>query len=85
VRIYDISIVMCSSRPGCDCSRYFDLSNVKGHKKCGSQEAACIYCTASCKNFGTAIENKIQSEIKAFCDGERENYYQHLLSVTEET
>jgi hypothetical protein len=68
------------SRPGCDCTHYYDLSNVKGHKKCGSQEAACIYCTASCEKFGTAMRNRIRREVEAFCNGEREDFYQHLLT-----
>jgi hypothetical protein len=72
------------SRPGCDCTHYWDLSNVKGHKKCGSQEAACVYCTASCKEFGTAIKVKIERESKAFCGGKRDDYYRHLLSTTED-
>ena len=80
-----LSFCRRASRAGCECSRYFDLSNVKGHKKCGSQEAACIYCTASCERFGTAIRNKIKGEIEAFCGGKREDYYQHLLSATEGT
>jgi hypothetical protein len=72
------------SRPGCDCSRYCDLSNVKGHKKCGSQEAACIYCTASCERFGIATRDRTKREIEAFCSGEREDCYQHLLTTARE-
>ena len=68
-----------SSRLGCMCSRYFDLSNIKGHKKCGSQGAACIYCTASSKAFGKTIKDKLTGEIEAFKNGERDDYYQHLL------
>jgi hypothetical protein len=79
-----ISFERRPSRPGCDCSRYFDLSNVKGHKKCGSQEAACIYCTASCKRFGTTIRDRTKREIEAFCNGEREDFYQRLLPAAEE-
>lgn len=71
------------SRPGCDCTHYYDLSNVKGHKKCGSQEAACIYCTASCERFGPAIRDRTKREIEAFCNGEREDFYRHLLSTSE--
>ena len=70
------------SRPGCDCTHYWDLSNVKGHKKCGSQEAACVYCTASCKDFGTAIKAKIAREIEAYRRGEREKCYEHLFAAS---
>ncbi|MFC1601280.1 DUF1848 family protein [Candidatus Sumerlaeota bacterium] len=72
----------CKSRPsrlGCDCSKYFDLSGVKGHKKCGSQDAACIYCTACAKDFGATIKEMIQAEITAYCDGEREDWYRPLI------
>jgi Domain of unknown function (DUF1848) len=75
-----LSFVRRSSRPGCDCSRYLDLSNVKGHKKCGSQEAACVYCTASCKKFGSAIKRKLALELEAYGRGEREEVYAHLLT-----
>ena len=57
------------SRPGCDCTFYYDLSNVTGHKKCGSQEAACIYCSASCKQFGPSIKKRLREEIEAFNNG----------------
>jgi hypothetical protein len=67
------------SRLGCQCSRYFDLSNVKGHKKCGSQDAACIYCTACSKVFGKTIKHELAKEIESFKNGKREDYYQHLL------
>jgi hypothetical protein len=70
-----------SSRLGCQCSRYFDLSNIKGHKKCGSQEAACIYCTASAKDFGISIKNILTEEIKDFNSGKRDDFYQHLLEI----
>jgi len=70
-----------SSRPGCQCSHYIDLSNIKGHKKCGSQDAACIYCTASAKNFGTSIKNILTKEIKDFNSGKRDDFYQHLLEI----
>jgi hypothetical protein len=72
------------SRPGCGCSRYFDLSNVKGHKKCGSQDAACLYCTASCERFGAEIKDKAKREIQAFSNGEREEQYRYLLCSDEE-
>lgn len=68
-----------SSRLGCQCSQYFDLSNVKGHKKCGSQDAACIYCTACSKVFGKKIKDKLAKEIEAFKNSKRDDYYQHLL------
>ncbi|MFC1788365.1 DUF1848 family protein [Thermodesulfobacteriota bacterium] len=68
-----------SSRLGCMCSRYFDLSNIKGHKKCGSQDAACIYCTASSKAFGKTIKDKLTREIEAFKNAQRDDYYQHLM------
>ncbi len=68
-----------SSRGGCMCSRYFDLSNIKGHKKCGSQDAACIYCTSSSEVFGKTIRDKLASEIEAFKNGERDDYYKHLM------
>jgi len=74
-----ISFAKRPSRKGCQCSKYFDLSNVKGHKKCGSQNAACIYCTACAKTFGKTIQNKIKAEIDAFCNGSRDEYYKHLL------
>ena len=74
-----LSTASRSSRSGCKCSRYFDLSNIKGHKKCGSQDAACIYCTACSKTFGGKIINKLKKEIEAFKNGERDDYYQHLL------
>jgi hypothetical protein len=70
-----------SSRLGCQCSRYIDLSNIKGHKKCGSQEAACIYCTASAKDFGISIKNRLTEEIKDFNSGKRDDFYQHLLEI----
>jgi hypothetical protein len=72
------------SRPGCDCTFYYDLSNVKGNRKCGSQEAACIYCSASCERFSTTIKDRTKREIEAFCNGEREDLYQHLLTSTRE-
>jgi len=71
------------SCPGCDCTHYYDLSNVKGHKKCGSQEAACLYCTASCKSFGKAIKDKMKQEIEAFCNGEHAELYEPLFERTE--
>ena len=77
-----ISFERRASRPGCDCTLYLDLSNVTGHKKCGSQEAACVYCTASCKKFGPAIKAKIAREIEAYRRGEREKYYEHLIAAS---
>ena len=74
-----LSAIGRPSRLGCQCSRYFDLSNIKGHKKCGSQDAACIYCTACSKVFGKSIKNKLTKEIEAFRNSERDDYYQHLL------
>ena len=68
-----------ASRLGCQCSRYFDLSNIKGHKKCGSQDAACLYCTACSKVFGKTVKEKLAQEIEAFKKGERDDYYVHLL------
>lgn len=44
-----------SSRKGCLCTAYWDLSYVKGHKKCGSQSPACLYCSASSHTFGKSI------------------------------
>lgn len=79
-----ISFKPSPSRPGCDCTHYYDLSNVKGHKKCGSQEAACIYCTASCKRFGAAMRNKTKQAIDAFCNGEQEELHHHLLASQKE-
>ncbi len=35
-----------SSRKGCHCSAYWDLSNIKGHRKCGSRSPVCLYCSA---------------------------------------
>jgi hypothetical protein len=67
------------SRLGCLCSNYIDLSNIKGHKKCGSQDAACIYCTACSKAFGKSIRNTLTTEIKAFKNGKRDDFYRHLL------
>jgi hypothetical protein len=69
------------SRPGCQCSHYFDFSNVKGHKKCGSQDAACIYCTACSKVFGKSIKDILTEEIKDFNSGKRDDFYQHLLEI----
>ena len=69
-----------SSRLGCQCSRYFDLSKIMGHKKCGSQDAACIYCTACSKLFGKKIKNILKNEIDYFISGKRDEYYQHLFS-----
>ena len=74
-----LSTVGRSSRLGCQCSHYIDLSNIKGHKKCGSQDAACIYCTACSKVFGEKIKNKLAKEIQDFNNGNRDGYYQHLL------
>lgn len=71
------------SRPGCGCSKYFDLSGVKGHKKCGSQDAACIYCTACAKDFGVTLKEKIRAEIRAYCNRDREKQYQHLFELRE--
>jgi len=68
-----------SSRLGCQCSHYIDLSNIKGHKKCGSQEAACIYCTACSKAFGKSIRNTLTKEIEAYKIGKRDDFYRHLL------
>jgi hypothetical protein len=68
-----------SSRLGCQCSHYFDLSNVKGHAKCGSQDAACIYCTACSKVFGKKVMNILKNEIDDFISGKRDEYYQHLF------
>lgn len=79
-----ISFTPRPSRPGCDCTHYYDLSNVKGHKKCGSQDAACLYCTASCKKFGATIIEKTKQELEAFCNGERKEFYQLLLSKPHE-
>ena len=73
------------SRPGCDCTYYYDLSNVKGHKKCGSQEAACLYCTASCERYGVTIKEKTKQELAAFCNGEREEFYRLLLPKPDKT
>jgi DNA repair photolyase len=74
-----------ASRLGCQCSRYFDLSNIKGHKKCGSQDAACIYCTACSKVFGETVKKKLSQEIEAFKKGERDDYYAHLLADVKKT
>lgn len=71
------------SRPGCGCTHYFDLSNVKGHKKCGSQVAGCAYCTSSCERFGAVIRDKMKREIEAFCNHEREDRYRYLLACDE--
>jgi len=76
-----LSFEVRSSRPGCQCSHYIDLSNIKGHKKCGSQDAACIYCTASAKDFGISIKNILTKEIKDFNSGKRDDFYQHLLEI----
>lgn len=46
-----------SSRLGCQCSRYFDLSNIKGHKKCGSQ----VF------RWGCNLENKT-ADRRQLCD-----------------
>ncbi|MBI5242293.1 MAG: DUF1848 family protein [Elusimicrobia bacterium] len=48
-----------SSREGCRCSAYWDLSNAKGHKKCGSGEAACLYCTACNEKFSADLWKKV--------------------------
>jgi len=68
-----------ASRPGCQCSHYFDLSNIKGHRKCGAQDAACLYCTACSRVFGKIVRDKLDKEIEAFKNGERDEYYQHLV------
>jgi hypothetical protein len=68
-----------SSRLSCQCSNYIDLSNIKAHKKCGSQDAGCIYCTACSKVFGKSIRNMLTKEIEALKNGDREDFYQHLL------
>lgn len=75
-----ISFKRRPSRPGCLCTHYIDLSNVRGHKKCGSQDAACLYCTASAKVFGKVVNDKIKSELDAFASGERADYYKHLIT-----
>lgn len=76
-----LSTVGRSSRLGCQCSHYFDLSNIKGHRKCGSQDAACIYCTACSKVFGNKIKNILTKEIEDFNNGKRDDFYQHLLEI----
>jgi len=76
-----LPIGLRASRLGCQCSDYYDLSGIKGHKKCGAQDAACLYCTACNNNFGKAIKSKLKAEIRAFKNGERDEYYAHLLQT----
>jgi len=75
-----ISLGKRSSREGCLCTAYWDLSNVEGHKKCGSQDAACIYCTASSKDYSAGINQKIEQEKETFLSCRAEDKYAHLIS-----
>ena len=70
------------SRRGCLCSQYFDFSRLKGHRKCGSGDSACIYCTACNRIFGNRLRERFAFEMKAFCEGRREEAYAHLLNAS---
>jgi len=49
-----------ASRTGCKCSDYWDLSTVRGVKRCGTT-AACLYCTACAKSFGKDIQDMVEN------------------------
>lgn len=68
-----------ASREACKCSRYWDLSNMKGHKKCGSQAEVCLYCTACSANFSNSLKQIIQQEIQLFLNGKCEEKYKLLM------
>lgn len=74
-----ISFLKRNARPGCLCNLYWDLSISKGCIRCGSQEAACLYCSASVKNYGAKIKNQLKKEIKEYLSGKKNKDYFHLM------